>query len=79
MPRLPKSIEDDFFAGRRSDLVPFVINDAVEVVYGLHTGRRGAVISIDAVEPELRLRVELDDGFDVQLVAKQIRLMDDAG
>ena len=56
-----------------------MINDAIEVVDGPHIGRFGSVVSIAAVNPELVLVVELGDGVDVQLVAKHLRLIDDAG
>ena len=72
-------MQDAFFAGHRSAAVPFVINDPVEIVAGPHAGRHGAVISIEAVAPELHLRVELDDGHDAVVVAHQVRLMEDAG
>ncbi|MBL8756618.1 MAG: hypothetical protein JNK15_25205 [Planctomycetes bacterium] len=79
MAPIPKEYDEQFFFSRRTPSVPFVINDAIEVVDGPHTGRFGSVVSIAAVAPELVLLVELGDGADVQLVAKHIRLIDDDG
>ena len=72
-------MEEAFFEGRRSASVPFVINDSVDVVGGPHAGRGGAVIAVLAIEPELEVCVELSDGTDIHLVAKDIRLVNDAG
>ena len=79
MRRVPREVDDAFFESRRSSSVPFVINDSVAVIAGPHMGRQGAVISIEAVAPELCLRVELDDGSDVPLLASCVRLVEDAG
>ncbi|MFN6196181.1 MAG: hypothetical protein ACK58T_42810 [Phycisphaerae bacterium] len=79
MALIPKECDQQFLASRRSPSVPFVINDAVQVVTGPYSGRRGSVVSVAAVEPELVLVVELGDGLDVELVAKHMRLIDDAG
>ena len=79
MGQIPEQIQEAFFAGSRSADVPFVINDAVHVVVGDHAGRGGAVISLLAMEPELLVAVELEDGSDAELVASQLRLVDDAG
>ena len=70
MVQVPKELEDAFFGGHRSARVPFVVNDSVDVLAGLHAGRRAAVISILAIEPELELCVELDDGSNAHLLAK---------
>lgn len=63
MAKIPKELQDDFYAGRRGDLVKFVINDPVEVIVGEYKGKRCAVISIQELEPEVTLMIERgDDG-----------------
>lgn len=79
MSALSREMEESFFASQRSAAVPFVINDSMSIVSGPQEGRAGAVISIVAVEPEVELLVELKDGLEARLLAKQIRLLEDAG
>ena len=55
---VPKDVNDQFFAGLRTDEVRFVINDAVRITSGPHADRTGAVISIVSVEPELTFLIE---------------------
>lgn len=77
MRRVPKHIEDAFYEGRRPTDVPFCINDAVEIVAGLHAGLGGAVISIETLEPEMMLLVELGGtGGDVILPASTLRILE---
>jgi hypothetical protein len=47
--------------------VAFFVNDAVQVRNGANAGSRGAVISLEAVEPEPLYLVELASGSDVTL------------
>ncbi len=72
---VPKSIDDAFYAGtRRSREVPLVINDSVEITSGPYSGRGGAVISIDSLEPSMTLFVELGDtGEDVVVPIGDLR------
>src|SRR5437868_6084137 len=39
--------ENDFFAGKRSHELPYVINDSVEILQGEHKGKLASVISIE--------------------------------
>jgi hypothetical protein len=73
MGQVPEEQERAFFAEERSDAVPFVINDSVDVVCGSHAGSCGAVIAITQVLPKLRLLVELADGTDVVLDADTLQ------
>jgi hypothetical protein len=57
-----KEIETAFYESRRSNALPLVINDAVEILAGAHKGKHAAVISIRSVEPELVYNVEFGDG-----------------
>jgi hypothetical protein len=77
MVSIAKDVEDAFYAGVRSATVPFVINDCVVVVGGPRSGSGGAVICIEAIEPSLRLRVELGDGADIVVEAADLRRVPD--
>ena len=71
---VPKNFDDAFYAGTRSDAVPLVINDSVDITSGPYSGRGGAVISIDCVEPTMTLLVELGDtGEDVVVPIGNLR------
>ncbi len=66
MSDVPKRVEEAFYSGKRTNEIPFAINDCVEVVVGPQAGRAGAVIPIESTHPEVTLRVELgEDGKDV--------------
>lgn len=58
-----EQVQNYFFSGRRSDRVPFCVNDAVAINGGQFAGRSGAVVSVVADGQEYV--VELDDGTDV--------------
>lgn len=47
-----ESAREAFYAGKRTSLSPFVVNDCVCVPGGDAVGIRGAVISIERIEPE---------------------------
>jgi hypothetical protein len=76
---VPNPVEDAFYAGLRSDAVPFAINDLVEILGGSYTGRVGSVISIESLKPEVTLRVELDTGEDVIVPAMILRHLESTG
>jgi len=48
---IDKELEKKFYEARRSEILPLVINDAVEILDGPHRGKRAAVISISLVDP----------------------------
>ena len=50
--------EQRFFAGDRTDIVRFVINDSVDFEAENGSRRAGAVISIHSLEPEVSYLVE---------------------
>ena len=54
-----QEVRDQFYQGRRTPSVRFVVNDAVRVVSGPHAGRTGAVISIEDLVPEAQYLVEV--------------------
>ena len=71
-----KELENDFYEAKRSEMLPLVINDAVEILDGPHKGKRAAVISIFSIEPDLSYNVELGDGSgDLVVAAKLIKLV----
>jgi hypothetical protein len=69
-------VQDAFYAGKRGDLVKFVINDSVQVTSGEHEGCKGAIISIEEVEPEVVYLVERgDDGSSIYVAQKHLKLL----
>jgi len=48
---IPDEVSEQFFAGTRTDLVRFVLHDAVRVTSGANKNRTGAVVSIFSLEP----------------------------
>lgn len=80
MREVPKTIDDAFFSATRSEEVPLVINDSVEITAGSLAGRVGAVISIESIQPMMTLRVELGDtGKDVIVPIGDLRRCDPEG
>jgi hypothetical protein len=67
-------VREDFFAGARSSALPFVSNDAVEIVAGQCAGVGGAVISVEGVEPLVYLVERGDGAGDVLVEAANLRL-----
>ena len=61
MTTIPIELQNAFYAGKRSDLVKFIINDAVVITSGENEGCRGAIISIEEVEPEVVYLFERGD------------------
>ena len=63
---VPDWMDAAFYAQQRSERVPLVINDTVEIVSGPNAGAEAAVISIVAIRPNLSFVVELlETGHDV--------------
>lgn len=75
--RIPDHIQDAFYAGKRSESVKFVINDAVEMTTGEHAGKLCAVISIQRLEPEVVYLVEHGkDGSSIIVSESALRLIE---
>ena len=55
-------LNDQFYEGKRSKALPFVINDAVKVLSGVNSGKLAAVISIQYLDTELAYLIEHADG-----------------
>ncbi len=69
-------IMDDFYEQKRSNLLPFVLNDPVEIVCGQYKGNFGSVISICEEIPNLVYLVELGSGVDVKLPITHLKSME---
>ena len=74
----PETLNADFYDGRRSVALPFVVNDDVQVVAGPYAGRRGAVVGLDWAREPLQFLVAFGDGTDELLPAMHVRLIDGA-
>ena len=72
---LPETLQEDFFAGRRSAQLPYCVNDTVEVTSGPYTGRRGAVALLDRSGDTAKFLVEFGDGTDELLPAQLLTLI----
>jgi hypothetical protein len=68
----------DFFAGRRSDALPFCVNDTVEVLRGTYAGRIGAVVLLDRSREAFRFLVEFGDGTDELIEPQNLTLAQEA-
>ena len=73
-----KELIEAFYEGKRSNVLPFVINDGVEITGGENKGKRAAVISPEEIEPEAIYLIELGDGSgDVVIHAQYLKLLED--
>jgi hypothetical protein len=54
----------DFYDGKRSKDVPFVLNDTAKILRGVYVSRSGAVVSIDISEAMPKFLIEFGDGTD---------------
>ena len=68
----------DFFAGRRSDALPFCVNDTVEVLRGVYVGRVGAVVLLDRSRESFHFLVEFGDGTDELIEPQNLALVQEA-
>lgn len=69
-----EAAREAFYAAARSEAVPFVLDDAVDVVSGALAGICGAVISLEGVQPVTVLVERGDGGGDVVVLARDLRL-----
>ncbi len=67
---------DRFYSGPRdAEAMPYLVNDAVQVIKGNHLGMAGTVISLDASGGLFRYTVELSSGLDIQAEPSEISLL----
>jgi len=65
-----------FYEGKRSEDIPFVINDAVEILTGAGKGKKAAVISITPTDDGVSYLVEPGDGSsDLVIAARSLKLI----
>lgn len=69
-------IEMDFYEGNRSEELPFVINDSVEILEGSDKGKTASVISVLNNKTELSYLIEKSDGTgDISMTVTSIQLI----
>jgi len=61
---LREPLDNEFFEGKRSAELPFVINDEVRVISGIHAGRTGWVVALVRSSESAQYQVEFGDGTD---------------
>ncbi len=76
--RTLEQLREDFYAGLRSQKVPLVVNDAVEVIAGCHKGKAACVISLEGSVRNMRALVEFSDGSDAIIAVDELRRTDEA-
>ena len=76
MPRLSLSdrrqVDELWFSQQLVPGAAFKLNDSVEITAGEHAGKSGAVISLEALEPEPLYLVEMGDGSRDALVEEHV-------
>lgn len=71
-----RELEIAFFEGRRDPIeLPFVVNDAVELQFGLDAGMRGSLVAAFFEDDCLMYTVELSNGKDIQVTPTEISLI----
>ena len=66
-----------FYAGARTERLPFVVNDSVCVKEGSNKGQFAAVISLERIDPEPFYLVELgQNGDDIVLPLSHLERVD---
>ena len=69
-------MEKEFYEGNRTETVPFVINDSVEITIGTAKGKLAAVISIEPSDSGMSYLVEPGDGSgDLIIEARHLKLI----
>jgi hypothetical protein len=74
---MPSQLIQDFYNGRRSEAVPFVVNDTARILRGIYALRSGAVVGIDISEAVPKFLVEFGDGTDELVLADNLEKIDD--
>jgi len=70
-----KEIREKFYNGERDENLPFVVNDAVEIIHGLHKGEIAFPISIESIHPKVSYLVEMEDGSgDLVLTSDDLKI-----
>lgn len=53
--------------------VSFEHNDYVKVIAGPHNGNFGSLVTVHSLQPEPEFILELDSGFDVQVLQSELQ------
>jgi hypothetical protein len=69
---------EDFYAGRRSKDLPFVLNDTAKILRGVYASRSGDVVCIDISETTPKFLIEFGDGTDELVPLDNLEKVDEA-
>lgn len=67
---------EDFLAHRPVHGVTFEHNDAVDIVFGDHSGEAGSIISVEELGEDPLYLIELSSGHDVTIRQSHLQLAD---
>jgi len=67
-----RDLEQAFLNREPIDGVLYFHNDFVRVVAGPHGGTAGSLVTVLSLEPEPRFVLELESGFDVEVLQSEI-------
>lgn len=56
------NLEDIFYAGKKTDTLPFALGERVVVMSGERAGAIGWIVGLNLTTKEIRYRVEYEDG-----------------
>ena len=76
-PHMTPKILQDFYDGKRSAALPFVVNDEAIILRGVYAGKPGAVVSIDISEASPRFLIEFGDGTEELVSLDNLEKYDD--
>lgn len=72
---LPRSLDDEFYTYVRSEILPYCVNDVVEITRGVYAGRQGAVVVLDRSGEKPKFLVEFGDGTDELVSVDHLKLI----
>jgi len=72
----PQDIAQAFLNHTPIKGVQFEHNDYVRIVAGSHAGQFGSLITVIGLEPEPKFVLELESGFDIEIMQSQIKYAD---
>ena len=67
----------NFYDGKRSKDLPFVVNDEARILHGVYASRSGAVVCVDISEAMPRFLIEFGDGTDELVTLDNLGRTDD--
>lgn len=72
----PADLGQAFLNHEAIDGVVFAHNDYVHILQGKHAGKSGSLVTVRSLEPEPLFIIELEPGFDVEVLQSEIALAD---